>query len=298
MRGSGEKSMFVTVIVTVLVVIGLLWLVVIMRHNNTPCDYPEMASRGVLRVGMLQAPLSYDVADDSIAGYDYELLQMMARYAGIEIAIYPEDNYLHSYKLLDNRTYDLLAFQTPVVSDRRESYLFSTPVSLNKQVLIQRIDSVEGAPIASQLDLKGCTLHLAQDEATRMCIENMAHEMGDGIYICQKYDVAPQQLIKMVADGAIDYAVCDAANAAIIAPLYNNVDCSVDITLTQFMSWSMRRESTVLCDSIDSWLSAVQQGAEYKELYTRYFGNKNYDKMCRVGSLDYIEKNDKDCNDE
>ena len=298
MRSRGEKSLFVTVIVAVLVVIGLLLLVTFMWHNNTTRDYPDMASRGVLRVGMLQAPLSYDVADDSIAGYDYELLQMMARHAGIEIAIYPENSYLHSYKLLDNRTYDLLAFQTPVVSSRRESYLFSTPVSLNKQLLIQRKDSVEGVTVASQLDLKGCTLHLAPDPAARICIENMAHETGDDIYVCQKYDVSPQQLIKMVADGAIDYAVCDAANAAIIVPLYDNIDCSVDISLTQLMSWCMRRESTVLCDSIDSWLSAVRQGEEYKELYTRYFGNKNYDKMCRVNSLNYMEKNNKDCNNE
>ena len=55
------------------------------------------------------------------------------------------------------------------------------------------------------------------------------------------------------------------------------------------MSWRMRCESTILCDSIDSWLAAVQLTDEYKSLYTRYFGAKSYDKMCRITTRDNVQ---------
>ena len=153
---------------------------------------------------------------------------------------------------------------------------------LNKQVLIQRTDSNGNVAIRNQLDLAGCTLHIAQDAPTRLRIENLAHEIGNKIHIKELPDYGAEHLIILVATGEIDYAVCDEAKAAVIAADYDNIDYRTDISFTQFMSWTLRKESPILRDSIDSWLTRIQQTEEYKSLYTKYFGTNKYNKHRRI----------------
>ena len=287
MRNSSKRLYLVVLALTVVVAIPFVAMYV--QQKNCPGDYPDMIERGVLHVGMIQSPSVYCVADDSVSGYDYELLHMMARHAGVEIEIHAESSHAQCHKLLGNGICDFLAFRSPVTSAGREAYLYSRPVSLDKQVLVQRIDSIHGTAIRTQRDLDGCTLHIAQGDAARLRIANLAREIGGTIHIQDIPDATPYTLVEKVASGAIEYAVCDATTAAMAARTYSNIDCNVDISLTQFMSWHMRCENTILCDSIDSWLAAVQLTDDYKSLYTRYFGAKSYDKMCRITACDNVE---------
>lgn len=275
-------TIIIATIAIILVVIATRLVYVGAQHHNSPCDYEQMAQRGVLNVAVLYSPLSYYIDGDSIGGFDYELLQLLAEKSGLKINIHPESSYAHSLELLDNRTYDFIAQQIPVTTRNKQEYIFSKPLQLNKQVLIQRTDSAGNKSIKSQLDLGGCTLHIAQDAPTRMRIENLAHEIGDTIYICEMPDYGAEQLIILVATGEIEYAVCDEANASIFAADYPTIDYSTDISFTQLMSWTMRKESVVLCDSINHWLSQIQNTRDYKELYTRYFGSKAYNKHLRI----------------
>lgn len=269
--------------IVILIVIGTR-IVHIENGRNVVHDYDDIIKRGAINVAVNYSPISYHVEGDSITGFDYELLQMLSEVSGIEFNIHPEASYAHSIDLLNNHTYDIVAQQIPITSENKQEYIFSKPLLLNKQVLIQRIDSTGNTGIRNQLDLKGCTLHIAQDTPTRLRIENLAQEIGDTIHICEMPDYGAEQLIILVATGEIDYAVCDEASAAIIAEEYDNIDYSTDISFTQFMSWTMRKESTNLCDSINSWLSVVQETDKYKQLYTRYFGAKSYYKHQRINN--------------
>ena len=278
-------------IAALLIVIGLPLTITQIRHN-TPSDYPEIAARGVLRVGIVHSPLSYNVEGDSISGYDYELLQMLSRHSQLEIKIDSVSSVSHCMQQLDKHKYDIIAYPIPITSKIKEKYIFSNPTSLNKQVLIQRVDSTNSIAIRNLLDLHGCTLHITQDNPTRMHIENLAQESGNRIHICEKHNHGVERLIEEVACGKIDFAVCDKANAALIASQYNNINYDTDISLTQFMSWMMRKESTILCDSINHWLMDIQQTDEFRELYTRYFGAKSYNKQQRVNCMLYIQQQD------
>ena len=273
----------IIVAIVILIVIGTR-IVRIETDYNVAHDYDDIIKRGAINVAVNYSPISYHIEGDSITGFDFELLQMLSEVSGIEFNIHPEASYARSIDLLNNRTYDIVAQQIPITSENKQEYIFSKPLLLNKQVLIQRIDSTGNTDIRNQLDLKGCTLHIAQDTPTRLRIENLAQEIGDTIHICEMPDYGAEQPIILVATGEIDYAVCDEASAVIIAEEYDNIDYSTDISFTQFMSWTMRKESTSLCDSINSWLSVVQESDKYKQLYTRYFGTKSYYKHQRINN--------------
>lgn len=274
-----RKSVLFTIIMALVVIIVIVVTRLCFIGNapdNTPKDYPEIAQSGTLSVATDYSPLAYYMSGDTITGFDYELLQLISRRSNLKIEITPEVSLSKSLELLNRRTYDIVARQLPVTSENKQEYIFTTPLQLNKQVLIQRTDSAGNVAIRNQLDLSGCTLHIAQDAPTRLRIENLSHEIGDTIYISEDADYGAEQLIILVATGEIDYAVCDEAEAKAIGGQYENIDYQTDISFTQFMSWTLRKESRALRDSVDVWLQEIQQTKEYKKLYTKYFGKNKY----------------------
>lgn len=279
-----KKRIFFIGIILTAILLALITTRLVVKNiaDNKPCDYPTIAARGVMNVAVDFSPLSYHIDGDSISGFDYELLQMLSKYANIKIEIHPETGLSKSLDLLNHGTYDIIARQIPVTTENKQEYIFTKPLLLNKQVLIQRTDSNGNVAIRNQLDLAGCTLHIAQDAPTRLRIENLAHEIGNKIHIKELPDYGAEHLIILVATGEIDYAVCDEAKAAVIAADYDNIDYQTDISFTQFMSWTLRKESPILRDSIDSWLTRIQQTEEYKSLYTKYFGTNKYNKHRRI----------------
>lgn len=279
-----KKRIFFIGIILTAILLALITTRLVVKNiaDNKPCDYPAIAARGVMNVAVDFSPLSYHIDGDSISGFDYELLQMLSKYANIKIEIHPETGLSKSLDLLNHGTYDVIARQIPVTTENKQEYIFTKPLLLNKQVLIQRTDSNGNVAIRNQLDLAGCTLHIAQDAPTRLRIENLAHEIGNKIHIKELPDYGAEHLIILVATGEIDYAVCDEAKAAVIAADYDNIDYRTDISFTQFMSWTLRKESPILRDSIDSWLTRIQQTEEYKSLYTKYFGTNKYNKHRRI----------------
>ena len=125
--------------------------------------------------------------------------------------------------------------------------------------------------IRNQLDLAGKTLYIVSDAPTRLRINNLAREIGDTIYIQEEETYGAEQLIMMVATGEIDFAVCDKAIAQQMSKDYPQLDCNTDISFTQFQSWALRKNDSILLDSLNKWITDIQQEDRYKKLYDSYF---------------------------
>ena len=78
----------------------------------------------------------------------------------------------------------------------------------------------------------------------------------------------------MVAKGDIDYAVCDLQIAKISKENLPEIDIDTDISFTQLQSWAVRKDSPILLDSLNSWLSQIKESGLYKQIYKRYYGKK------------------------
>ena len=86
------------------------------KKESSPRDYAEIAASGVLRVVTDYSPLTYYMSDDSITGFDYELLQMIGKRTNLKIEITPEVSLTKSLEGLDNRDYDVIARLLPVTT--------------------------------------------------------------------------------------------------------------------------------------------------------------------------------------
>ena len=155
--------------------------------------------------------------------------------------------------------------------------LLTTPIVLNKQVLVQRkaISPTDSLFVKSQLDLAGKTLHVVKGSPSILRIRNLGNEIGDTIYIKEIDKYGSEQLISLVAHGDIDYAVCDESIARVVADSIPQIDINTDISFTQFYSWAVSKQSPVLLDSLNSWLHTFRNSDEFKSIYRKYYRTSN-----------------------
>ncbi|WP_283388527.1 transporter substrate-binding domain-containing protein [Barnesiella viscericola] len=253
------------------VVVGIMaWLRP--KSEYHPRSFEEIEADGVLRIVTDYTPLSYYLQGDSLTGFDYELARMVGQRSGLAIEITPEVNLSKSIEGLERGQYDIIARQLPVTSEIKEELAFTVPIQLNRQVLVQRKDNPSHKKlIRNQLDLARETLYIVSDAPTRLRINNLAREIGDTIYIQEEETYGAEQLIMMVATGEIEFAVCDKAIAQQMSKDYPQLDCNTDISFTQFQSWALRKNDSILLDSLNKWITDTQQEDRYKKLYDSYF---------------------------
>ena len=238
-----------------------------------PRDYAAIAKEGILRVATEYNSISFYVDGDTISGFHYELIQAFARDKRLKAEITPVMSFEERLKGLSEGRYDVIAYGILATSKLKDSLLLTSPIVLNKQVLVQRKENGENDAlyIRNQLDLARRALHVVKGSPSILRIQNLGNEIGDTIYIKEIEKYGPEQLISLVAHGDIDYAVCDESIARAVADSLSQIDINTAISFTQFYSWAVSKQSPVLLDSLNTWLDKFQKKSEYQKIYKKYY---------------------------
>jgi len=254
----------------------LLAIVVACMVALSFCDKPKVATTGshsggdTIDVAIEYSPVTYYTYADTLGGYNYDLLRMIAGKAHRPMKFHPVVTLQRALEGLDDGRYDVLVAQFPMTAHNRENYAFTKPIYLDQQVLVQRRGS---HAIHSQLDLAGDTVWVVKGSPMRERIASLSREIGDSIYVHVEEQYGPEQLVMMVAAGEITYAVVNRSIARAMAQTMPTLDCRVAISLSQFQSWVVAKRNASLCDSLNRWHDAVAADtAAYHALQRRYFG--------------------------
>jgi len=224
-----------------------------------------------LDIAIEYSPLSYYTYGDTIGGFNYEILKLVAQRAGLKIKFHPIVSLNVALEGLEKEVYDVLAVQFPVTRENKEKYLFTKAIYLDKQVLVQRNNG--GIAIKTQLDLAGDTVNIVKGSPMSERIVSLSREIGDTIYVISDPDYGPEQLFMMVASGDIKYAVINETIARKMAATHPNVDISQAISLSQFQSFVLKKtkENESLRDNLDRYIMEIQELPQYDELIKKYF---------------------------
>ena len=241
-------------------------------NEPAPRSYEEIIRSGVLRAVTEYNSISYHAQADSIGGLHYELLQAFAESKRLKTEITPEMSVEKRIEGIQLGIYDLLANSVLISSERKDSLLFTSPILLSRQVLVQRkpTEMNDQNYINSLLDLAGKTVHVVKESPSILRIHNLSNEIGDTIYIKEIEKYGQEQLLAMVAAGDIDYAVCDESIARAAANDLPRLDFETTISFTQFYSWGVNKENTILLDSLNVWLDSYKQTEAFQKLLKKY----------------------------
>lgn len=261
-------SLFVTVVIVVLLVGKLSGGI-----NDSPRDLNQIKKEGILHVVTDYSTVGYFVSGDTIAGFNYELLQLIQSYTPLKIEISLEASLDKSIEGLESDKYDVIARSIPITSDLRNTLNFTGSIIQNRQVLIQRKKEYNDGkePIRSHLDLANKTLYVGRNSPAILRIKNLSHEIGDTIYIQEDDVYEAEQLAMMVASMEIDYAVCDEQAAKQLASQMPELDYTTLVGFTHLEAWAVRPDSPVLLDSLNIWIDRAKKDPAFGRIADRYF---------------------------
>jgi len=240
---------------------------------SAPRDYNEIIASGELNVVTDYNSIGLYVSGDSLQGFQREMILALEKEWGIKVNLFLENSLDENLEGLQTMRYDLVARNIPVNIQLKDTFAFTNPITLNKQVLVQRKqeynDSLE--PIRQHLDLAGKTIHVAGESPAILRLKNLSHEIGDTIFIVEDTTYETEQLVIMVASGDIDFTVCDEKMAMRLAKVLPEIDIETDISFTQLESWALRKDSPVLLDSLNRWLDRFKATATFRQIYRKYY---------------------------
>lgn len=261
----GSMTMYLLLLVG-----ALLSMVALKNCDRFLVQQPDKPAQELV-VAMEYAPMSCYTYDDTLGGFSYDLLRMVARYAGLKPVYQPMVTLSTSLKQLNNGAYRMVCAEFPVTKETKQEYLFTNPIYIDRQVLVQRKQDDGSVAVKSLLDLAQDTVWVVDGSSIQARLSNLSHEIGDTIYVKTDKEYGAEQLFMRVATGEIKQAVMNEGVASVLAKRYPDVDISTAISFSQFQSWILRKGDEAFCDSINAWLEAVKTTREYRTLYNRYF---------------------------
>ena len=217
-------------------------------------------------------------------GFEYELLSQVADSMGLDFDIVLAHDLDEMFTLLNEGVGDLIAFNLTVTKQRQERVAFSEHHTLTRQVLVQRkpdnwrkmkLHEIGRELIRDPVDLIGDSVHVRKGSAYISRLQNLSEEIGGDIHIIEApVGVTSEDLIKMVAEKEIEYAIADQNVALINQANYDNIDVATPVSLSQRIAWAVRKNSPELQKAINKTLKQLKSGALFNVLYNKYYKNR------------------------
>jgi membrane-bound lytic murein transglycosylase F len=215
-------------------------------------------------------------------GFNYELLKTFADYIGIDIEIVTENHIEHAIGMLNSGEADLIAMGITVNAKRKKEISFTESFDETRQVLIQRrprnwrsmtSDAIDRQLIRNQLDMARKTVYVEEGSAHAERLITLAEEIGDSITVVE-VPFESEQLIRNVARGEIEFAVCDENVAQVNATYYPDIDISTPVSFPQKLAWGVRKNnSELLLKQLNKWIEVYTKTGSYAMLHSKYFRN-------------------------
>ncbi len=267
-----KRILILSSIIAIIIAILCIWLFLPEKPKG-PRDYAEIRKEGIIRVVTGYNSIDYYVSGDSVQGFQYELCKSFEKYSGLKVVFSLDNNLSSSIKGLHEQKYDIIASNFPIITENRKDLAFTEPIMYERQVLVQRkrLPDADTPLIRNQIDLARKTIYVPENSPSLLRLRNLSEEIADTIYIVEEKQYDAEQLIYMVVNGDIDYAVTDRQIALANKDRYPQLDFDTDISFTQIQSWVVRKDSPALLDSLDHWLCKFKTTKEFKRIKNKYF---------------------------
>lgn len=246
-------------------------------------DFAEIQRDGKLVVITDYNSTSYFIYRGMPMGYQYELLQNLAKYLNLELELIVNSSLDDAFDKLVKRECDLLAISLNITSERKDIFNFTDPIGQTRQVLVQKkpegwrrmhSSKLNKFLIRNQLNLAGKTVHVVKNSAYYSRLNNLQEEIGDSIHIIEVENYEAEQLITLVDKGEIDYTIADENVAKLNQTYYPEIDVKTAISFPQNQAWAVNKNSPLLLEEINNWIETMRGSALHAIIYKKYFNDR------------------------
>ncbi len=214
-------------------------------------DLSGIQKRDTLIVGTLYGATSYFIYREEILGFDYEMVQNLAKTLNVELKIVEVKTEEELAILLREHKIDLAAYNTVETNELKKHFQFVFAQEYKYQVLIQNL-SVNS--LTDVLELKEKEVYVKPNTIFERRLKALNAEIGGTINIKLAPDsVSSDELIEMVAAKKIKYTTAYYNTALLYKSYYKKLDVHMPIGFNQRNGWMIRKENVELQKAIENW---------------------------------------------
>lgn len=246
-------------------------LPLLMSASHTPTALESVLNQGQLTIISRNGPTTYYEGSQGYDGYEYNLAKAFADSLGVELKIIEEDNYRSIFNAVGSQRAELAAAGLSVSTEHTNSVRFTTPYMTVSQELLYRAGSKRPAGIE---DLYGKSILVISNSAHAERLRQLQHSHPE-LRWHEQSDLEMIDLIEMVDNGVIDYAIVDSNSYALNRNLYPRARKAFSISeQEQSLAWAFPKSAD---DSLYTLANAFLQQAEsdglLAEMNDRYYGD-------------------------
>ena len=273
MKEFKPKATYRMVLYTALLLcaIAAMWMLGRCSSSQATSERAYEASEGdTVDVAIEMSPMSIYTYADTLGGFNYDLVRAVGGSSHLNLRFHPMVSIEKAIEGLDKGTFDIVVADLPLTVEFQEKYSCSEPVYLDKQVLVQRRDSAGNVEVNHQLDLAGKTVWVVANTPAASRLRNLAAEIGDTIYVHEQSEYNSEQLFILTAIGDVKLSVVNEKVASAMKENYPDADLSTAVSFTQFQTWLMRKNDSLLVAPVNEALLKIKATKDYEKLVRRY----------------------------
>jgi membrane-bound lytic murein transglycosylase F len=247
------------------------------KEEQTPIpafneDFDAIRQRGKLIVLTENTSVSFYLYRGQAMGYDYELIRKFAHDHDLTLEVKVLDDLNAMFERLAKGDGDLIACNLNISPDRQSLASFTTPLFRTRQVLVQRKSNDSLNFVSQWRHLNGKEVYVHTISTAFANLEAAARQQNVALEIIDPSgNLSSEKLIRLVAEGQIDYTVADENLAQLNATYYPNLDVSFAITEAQDVAWAVRKDADTLLTYLNRWLEDPKNQRRLKFTRNKYF---------------------------
>jgi membrane-bound lytic murein transglycosylase F len=235
-------------------------------------DLSEISESKTLKIVASSNFIDYFVYNGTPMGFYLELINDFANRHNFNVEIIVGKTTLNSISMVENFDCDIYACNWIIPAPTIRDLIATIPVRTSNYVLIQRKpdyywnlnnEQVENSLIKNIKDLTPDKKIYTDDMSTKIYNLNIPN-------IVVVDSISIEQIIKMVSDKTLDYAIADLCVAQVLSSYYNNLDIKTEIGKAKDIAWYVRKNSPELLNSLNNWLTEIKTSEKYAELEKKY----------------------------
>jgi len=222
--------------------------------------------------------LNYFIYRGEPMGFQLSLLRSFSEHLGVPLKIIVSNDISKLYYYLDMQIGDVIACNLPVTGEGKRMIHFSQPLGETRLVLVQRRSfGGDKMPVAhrvnSPTDFTNDTVFIQQNLFEKPLLARFFRRADRNLTVIEETKKNAVQLICMVAEGRINFTICDENLAMIVKRAYPNIDAELIVAGFHDYGWGVVSSSDSLLSKINEWVTEIKKNKELKQTYQTYYDN-------------------------
>lgn len=252
----------------------LLFLLFLTACAEQRSQLEQVQHDGVLRVITRNSPTTYFIGADGPAGMEYELAADFADYLGVKLELMLPLQNGDIVPMIRHGRADLAAAGLAATELRSKQLRFATPYLQIRQQLIYR--SGAGKPdTLAELDGK---LGVVAGSSHAELLQHLQPEYPQ-LQWATFPDKAQHELLEMISNGELDYAVVNSNEFSHARRFYPNIAVAFDLTGELDVGWAFAKQGdSSLYLAAQRYFRELQESGELERLRASYYTHsRQYD---------------------